>query len=130
MFKGTVYDKYAKIMGEVKKEFPAIDKISFFKICSKLSTWHYPKKRSKGQTLGKDEAMLYEWLINHEYNPSTVYKWLLALNTNKDNQEKLQKGVMSLKKAMKCNQPFKHITEIESEFMYHVKQCIKHYVIR
>jgi len=127
---GTVYDKYAKIHNELRQEFPKLDKKEFFKITATLSTWHYPKKRCKDQVLTKEQAMIYEWMLNNNYNPSTVYKWLLALNTNKDNQEKLKKGSMSLKKAMKCSKPFKHITEIEGEFMYHIKQCIQRYVIR
>jgi hypothetical protein len=128
--KGTVYDKYVKIHNEIRRDFPKFNKQDFFKITAKLSTWHYPKKRGKGQTLTKEEAMIYEWLLNNSYNPSTVYKWLLALNTNKDNHQRLQKGVLSLKKTMKYSQPFKHITEVESEFMYHVKKCFKHYIIR
>ena len=128
--KGTVYDKHVKVHNEVRKEFPDMDKKQFYKITAKLSTWHYPKKRWKGQTLTKDEAMIYEWMLNHNYNPSTVYKWMLALNTNKDNQEKLKNGTMSLKKAMRCSKPFKHVTKIDAEFMYHIKQCFQKYVIR
>lgn len=128
--KGTVYDKYVKIHNEIKKDFPNLGKKEFYKITAKLSTWHYPKKRWESQTLTKEETMIYEWMLNREYNPSTVYKWMLALNTNKDVQERLKNGVMSLKGAMKCAKPFKHITEVESEFMYHIKQCIQRYIIR
>ncbi len=128
--KGTVYDKYVRIHNTVRKIFPDIDKKKFFKIVATLSTWHYPKKRSDGQMLTKEQAMIYEWMLNNNYNPGTVYKWLLAMNTNKDNQDKLKKGSMSLKKAMKCAKPFKHISKIEAEFMYHIKQCIQKYVVR
>jgi len=126
----TVYDKYVRIHNHLKKDHPQITKEDFFKITSTLSNWHYPKKRWKGQTLTKDQAMIYEWMLNNKYNPSTVYKWFLAMKTNKDVQERMKKGTVSLKKAMKCNRPFKHITEIEAEFMYHLKQAMRHYIIR
>jgi len=127
---GTVYDKYAKIVKEIEKDFPDLDKKEFYRITAKLSTWHYPKKRWYSMTLAKDEAMIYEWMLNRGYNPSTVYKWMLAMNTNSDIQDKMKKGTISLKKAIKCAKPFKHATEIEKEFMYHVKQCISRYIIR
>ena len=127
---GTVYDKYVKIHNELRRDFPKLDKKEFFKITATLSTWHYPKKRWKGQTLTKEQAMIYEWMLNNNYNPGTVYKWLLALNTNKENQDKMKNGSMSLKKAMKCAKPFKHITEVEAEFMYYIKQCVQRYIIR
>ncbi|MFW6450428.1 MAG: hypothetical protein ACOCZ6_05220 [Nanoarchaeota archaeon] len=127
---GTVYDKYRKIFGEVKKAFPEIDQKEFFRITSKLSTWHYPKKRWDTMTLSKQETAVYEWMLNNEYNPSTVYKWMLAMNTTKDIQNKMKKGTVSLKQAIKCGKPYKHVTEVEAEFMYHIKQCIQRYVIR
>ena len=127
---GTVYDKYVRIHNQLRKDFPDMDKKEFFAITATLSTWHYPKKRWKGQKLTQRQAMIYEWMLNLSYNPGTVYKWLLALNTNKDNQDKMKKGVISLKSTMKCNKPFKHITEIEAEFMYHIKQYVQRYIIR
>ncbi len=128
--KGTVYDKYVRLHNDFRKDFPKLGKQEIYKIVAKLSTWQYPKKRWKGQTLTKEEAMIYEWMLNHSYSPNTVYKWLLAMKTNKDVHEKLKKGTVSLNKAIKCARPFKHITEIEAEFMYHVKQSIQKYIIR
>ena len=128
--RGTIYDKYVKIHNDLRRDHLQISKADFFKVTATLSTWHYPKKRWKGQTLTKEQAMIYEWMLNNNYNPNTVYKWLLAMNTNKENQDKLKKGVVSLKQAMKCNKPFKHVTEVEAEFMYHIKQCIQRYILR
>ncbi len=125
--KGTVYDKMRELKEGLNRDF-TINERELFKILSKLATWHYPKKRTKAMTLSKEEAMVYEFLLKNNYNPSTCYKWMLACNTNEDLQKRLMKGEISMRKAMQ--QPYRTITQTEHELLYQIKLCIKKYVIR
>jgi len=125
--KGTVYDKLRGLKEGLKVDFKLHER-DLFKILGKLSSWHYPKKRTKNMTLSRQEAMIYEFLITNNYNPSTCYKWMLACNTNEDLQKRLMKGEISMKKAMQ--QPYKNISQAEHELLYQIKFNIKKYVVR
>ena len=128
--KGTVYDKLRELKDKLKKDFSNLSEADLFRICGKLSTWHYPKKRTKSMGLSKDEAMIYEFLLNNGFNPSTVYKWMLACNTNEDVQKKLASGEISLKSALSRARPYKNVSQVEAELLYQIKVCIQKYVIR
>jgi len=81
-------------------------------------------------TLSKQEAMIYEFLLKKSYNPSTIYKWMLACNTNEDNLKRIQAGTISMKEAMRNSKPFNGLKQAEQELMYQIKLCVKKYIIR
>ncbi|MFH1972630.1 MAG: hypothetical protein ABIJ18_04095 [archaeon] len=126
--RGTVYDKMRVLKEGLKKEFKWLKDREMFGAMSKLSSWHYPNKRTKTMKLTNQEAMIYEFLLKNNYNPSTCYKWMLACCTNEDLQKKLMKGEISMKKAIQ--QPYGKLSQTEQEFLYQIKLCIKKYVIR
>jgi hypothetical protein len=126
----TVYDRYLKFQDLFKEEFPDLDDIRFFRMLGKLETWHYPSKRWNNMELSKEETKIYEWIVNKGYNPGTIYKWHRTLGFNKDIQEKIKNNSMSLNEAKTYPKPFRRLTELESELMYHIKQGIKHYLVR
>ncbi|MDD3175349.1 MAG: hypothetical protein PHU51_02635 [Candidatus Nanoarchaeia archaeon] len=126
----TIYDKLRKVNELVKKTFPNLDEKTLFRYSSKLATWHYPKKRSKTTILSSEEVALYELYLNNNYNPSTIYKWMLAGNCTESVQKKLMKGSIGLRKALSLPKPFKATNPIEQELMYQIKVCINKYVIR
>ncbi len=128
--KGTVYDKLRGLKDRLKMDFSEISAEDLFRICSKLATWHYPKKRTKAMMLSKNETMLYEFLLNNRFNPSTVYKWMLASSTTEDIQKKLMCGKISQKSAMSRAKPFKTLNQTEAKLLYQIKLCIQKYVIR
>ena len=130
VMKGTVYDKLRRVKELLHKDLKSFDERKLFMITSKLSTWHYPKKRTKKMTLSKDEAMVYEFYLNNGFNPSTVYKWMLACNTREDLQQRLMKGEIGLKDAMSQSRSYKSLSQVEAEFLYQVKLAIQKYVIR
>lgn len=125
----TVYDKLKTFKQNLFKEF-ALKESELFKVMSRLSTWHYPKKRSKNSKLSKQETMIYQWILNRNYKPATVYNWLLACNTNKEVQERLKSGTISLKKAMRLRKGYKALGQVDAEFLYQIKIAIQKYVIR
>ncbi|MCF7859924.1 MAG: hypothetical protein K9N07_11485 [Candidatus Cloacimonetes bacterium] len=128
--KDTVYDKYLKIKGLLGVDFPNLDEMRFFKMLGKLESWHYPNKRWNGMELSKEEADVYEWLVDRKYNPSTVYKWYRILGQNKEIKKKVKARVMSFNEAKTYSKPFRRMTELESELMYHIKKRIEQYIVR
>ncbi len=127
---GTVYDKLRLVKDSVKKELKDLKERDLFRITARLSTWHYPKKRTKNMKLSKTDAMVYEFCLNNNYNPSTVYKWMLACNSNKEVQEKLKNGEISLKKALSLPKFRRKITQMDSEMLYQIKMAIQKFVVR
>ena len=77
----TIYDKLKTLKEELKKELNLDDETKIFRMTAKLSTWHYPKKRSSQTTIDDAEKRLYEFYIIRKYNPPTAYKWMFACNT-------------------------------------------------
>lgn len=128
--KGTVYDKLRALQDHVKKELGYDNEKSLYEMTCKLSSWHYPKKRTKDMTINDKELKLYEFFINNDYNPSTVYKWMLACNTSDDILKKVKSGEIGLKKALSTAKPFKRLEQVEEEMMYRIKMSIKKYVVR
>lgn len=124
-----LYDKMRLVKEGVAKLLTLDDK-QLFKLLSRLSTWHYPKKRPKSMVLSKEEIVVYEWLTNNSYNPSTVYKWFLAYNNADVNRKHLiENGELSFSKAIK-NSKYKELSQIERELLYQFKVCVERYVIR
>ena len=126
----TVYDKLKRFKEAVLKDLNQIDERKIYKIVCKLSTWHYPSKRTPNMSLTKNEVALYEYMLNNEFNPSTVYKWKLACNTSKHVQEQLKSGQIGFKKALSQSKQFKQLSQVEAEFLYQVKLTIQKYIIR
>lgn len=128
--KDTVYDRLLKFQDMFKIEFSEFSDTKLFRMLGKLESWHYPSKRWKGMTLSQEEAMVYEWMLNNKYNPSTVYKWYRVLGQNKEIQEKVKNNAMSFNDAKTYPKPFRRLTMLESELMYHIKQCFDRYQVR
>ena len=129
MMRYDLYDKIRIVKEGVSKLLVLNDR-DLFKLLSRLSTWHYPKKRPKTMILSKNEIIVYEWLTNNSYNPSTVYKWFLAYNNADINKRHLiENGELSFKKAI-SNFKYKKLSQIEQELMYQFKVCIERYMIR
>lgn len=126
----TVYDRFVKFKVKLKKDFPELDDMKVYRLLGKLASWHYPKKRWTGIKLSKEEARLYEWILNFGCNPDTVYKWYRILGFNKEIQEKLRYKQITLKEAKTYNKPFRRLSSLESELMYQIRQSITRYLVR
>ena len=126
----TVYDKLKKLKKGLEKEVGKFGDGFLSLMMGKLERWHYPKKRTKGMTITKDEAMVYEYLRSNSLNPSTVYKWFLACSSTGTVAKQLREGTIGLKAALRGTRPFKQLTPTEAEFLFHIKSRIQKYVIR
>lgn len=130
VLKETVYDKFLTFKDLLKKDFEELDEVRFFRMLGKLESWHYPSKRWTGMTLSKEETKVYEWLVIKGYNPSTIYKWYRLLGFNKEIQEKIKNKYLSFNEAKAYSKPFKRLTTLESELMYHIKKKVDQYLVR
>ena len=58
--------------------------------------YHY---QQKSKPLSEDAGIIYEYLLTHNYNPYTVYKWFLLFLTDKAIQEDIENNNLSQSKA-------------------------------
>ena len=108
-----------------------MSQLELFNATQKLSNkWHY--KKSKDVELTKKEAMLYEWYLNHNYNPSTIYKWMLLIkDAPVEVKEQLQRGQIGVSKARKMIQEYKELNCVsQQEFIRLVADNVNRYLIR
>ena len=61
--------------------------------------------------LTQTELILYDFLLRNKYNPSTTYRWFLASRVPDDVKQKLEKGQISVKKAMEIAYNRKRVRE-------------------
>jgi len=69
------------------------------------------KKKRKQLDLTQTERILYDFLIRNKLNPSTIYRWFLAVRVPEDIKDKLAKGQISYKKAMEISYNRKRVRE-------------------
>lgn len=130
MTRETVYDRYLKLKAKLKKDYPDLTDKEFYKLAGKLASWHYKKKRWNGMELSKEEARMYEWILNQNYSPDTVYKWYRTLGFSKEIQEQIKNKKLTYNEAKTYPKPFRRLTSLESDFMYDIKQCFERYLVR
>lgn len=89
----------------IAKEFGDEQVRNLREIMPKLSSYHYNKK--KFVLLG-EERRLYNFMVEHSYNPFRVYRWLLLEKVPDDIKFQLRNGLMSQKTASKIKFKRKH----------------------
>ncbi|MBI2148968.1 hypothetical protein HYU23_04765 [Candidatus Woesearchaeota archaeon] len=63
---------------------------------SQCAHFHY---RQKNQPLNEECKVMYEYLLTHNYNPYTVYKWFLIFATDEIIREEIETNSLSQKQA-------------------------------
>lgn len=69
------------------------------------------QKKRKQLDLTKTERILYDFLLKNNLNPSTTYRWFLAVRVPEDIKEKLKRGQISYKKAMEISYNRKRVRQ-------------------
>ncbi len=80
----------------IKQKFPQNDVPNLLKLMSKIAHYHYNK--NKFLIIGF-ELELYKFLRENNYNPYTVYKWLLLENVPEDIRFRLRNNQLSQREA-------------------------------
>lgn len=74
--KMNIFDKLKQLQESVKNVYPEMTLEEFAKIIEFLANnWHGSKRKKIQLTL--KQLAVYEILTKEEYNPATVYRWLL-----------------------------------------------------
>jgi len=110
--KRSIFDKVNEIKKDLHQILPEIEGDKLIAMFSKIRTYYRHKKRGvpmgrkgwKGyRDLTLSERVLYDYLLKHNLNPCTTYRWFIATRIPDDVKEKLEKGQLSLKNAMKLS---------------------------
>ena len=110
------------------QEYMDIERDEILKIISRLVNGFHNKSIGK-KRLTKQEAAVYEILLNNKYNPSTVYRWLLVTGSPKEIQNKLRSGEITIKEALQLrNEIRKQFTTNDDKFIDEVIWCVEEYV--
>ncbi|MFH1053025.1 MAG: hypothetical protein V1740_01280, partial [Candidatus Woesearchaeota archaeon] len=109
--KVNIFKKVNQIKQDLKAIIPEIDSDKLIPIMSHCrrhygGKLHYgrrgtPNARLRGLT--KTEQLVYDYMIRQGYNPSTAYRWFLAVRLPEDVKEKLAKGLISYNVAMRIS---------------------------
>lgn len=110
--KVNIFDKVNEVKRDLQALLPEIEGDRLIAMFSKIRTYVAHKK--KGVPLGRKglkgyrkltpaESILYEYIIKRKMSPSTTYRWFLATRIPEDVKEKMNKGQLSVKKAMEIS---------------------------
>ena len=110
--KRNIFDKVNEVKRDINEILPEIEGEKLIRMLSKIRTYLAHKK--KGVPLGRrgwkgyrdltnNERILYDYLLRKGLNPSTTYRWFIATRIPTDVREKLQKGQLSMRKAMELS---------------------------
>lgn len=122
--KVSLFQRVAEIKKQLKQVLPEIEEsrlISMLGHCRMLYENHFyygrrtydpgEKKKRKQRKLTETERILYDFLLKNNLNPSTTYRWFLAVRVPDDIKDKLEKGQISYKKAMEISYNRKRVRE-------------------
>lgn len=113
----NIFEELENVKKLVRVHFSQEDIRDICPLLSKLATYHYNKR--KFILLGK-ERKLYYALIEHSYNPFTVYRWALLEQVPEDIKFQLRNNYLSQKKATKLFFERRH--ETETSLQLNIKQ--------
>ena len=122
--KVSLFDTVNKIKQQLKQILPEVEEgrlINMLCHCRRKyeGSLYYGRKtynkeeikNRKKLELTPTEMILYDFLLRNKYNPSTTYRWFLASRVPDDVKQKLQKGQISVKKAMEISYNRKRVRE-------------------
>lgn len=107
--KVPIFDRINRIKNDLNQLLPEIEEDRFLSMLSHIRNFHYGKlhygRRAVKENLKRkrelttNERIVYDYLLKHNLNPSTTYRWFVACRIPSDIKEKLAKGQISFKKA-------------------------------
>lgn len=111
-------EKLEQLRKQLNSRFPQLDMQHFKELMAKIAHHHYSKE--KGMLLGETRD-LYHFLIENNYNPFTVYRWLLLERIPEDIRFQIKEHRISQKKAI--SEAFKRRTETMQELGENIRQA-------
>lgn len=109
----NIFERVDEIKKQLKEILPEIEESRFLSMLSHCrrqyegNLYHGRRTTDKEEIkkrpvskLTESERIIYEFLLKNNLNPSTSYRWFLAVRVPEDIKEKLKRGNFSYKKAM------------------------------
>ena len=127
--KMNVLDKLRVLREHVNSVFPEMSLDEFRLNISFLSNCWHGNKRKKNVTLTKEQLTIYELLTKNDYNPATVYRWLLLATAPQEVRERVRSGQLSVRQALKVRKEHRQlVSTTEKQFIQAIIRCIENYV--
>lgn len=111
--KRSIFDKVNEIKQHLKEIIPEIKSDELIGILSRCRAYyegklHYgrrnvPDNKQMKRELTANERIVYEYLLKSKLNPPTTYRWFIATRLPQDVRERLAKGQIGQKQAMKIS---------------------------
>ncbi|MBS3107015.1 hypothetical protein J4419_05130 [Candidatus Woesearchaeota archaeon] len=109
--KVSIFQKVEEIRQRLKTVIPEVDSTRLLPMLSHCRR-HYEGKLYYGRRdhpdnrvreLTQAERIIYDYMLRSDLNPSTAYRWFIATRVPLDIKEKLERGLISQKKAMEIS---------------------------
>lgn len=119
----NIFDECFRIRQELNRIIPEVKPEGLLKILARCRRYYegslyYGRRVKKDQAKSKKkeelttiERLVYDYLLRNKLNPSTTYRWFLVVRVPSDVKEKLEKGLISVKKALEINRNRKKAQE-------------------
>lgn len=111
-------EKLEQLRKLLLSRFPSMEMHEFRETMAKIAHHHYNKQ--KGMLLGETRE-LYNFLIENNYNPFTVYRWLLLERVPDDIRFQIKNKQISQKNAI--SKAFERRIETMQEMRMSIKQA-------
>lgn len=107
--KVNIFRVVDKIKQELKAVIPEVEDDKLIFIMSHCRSYyggklHHGRRggpNQKPRELTHTERLVYDYMLRNKLNPSTAYRWFLATRVPDDVKEKLAKGQIGVKVAMR-----------------------------
>lgn len=119
-----IFEKVERIKRQLNKVLPEIDPNRLLEMLCHCRRYYegnlyygrrtsdpQEKKKRKKIELSRAEHLLYDFLQRNDLNPSTTYRWFLACRLPAQIKEKLERGEVSVKVAMRTAYNHKRVRE-------------------
>ena len=100
-------EKLNRLREQLGSRLPAVNMQYLTKMMCQIAHYHYNKKQT---ILLGDEKTIYTFLVEKNYNPFTVYRWLLLERVPEDIRFQLRERKISQKKASRIAFKRRHET--------------------
>lgn len=123
----NIFEKIEAVKKLVSSQYGSLDSEELLDLVRVCARFHYKKQAS----LSKNQAKMYELLINNNYNPDTVYKWLLLTKSHPELKSKLKVRAISQRKAFIEKNNVETVESYsEQDLLRDIIHCVERYIIR
>ena len=109
----SIFDKTNRIKQDLKELIPELEGDKLLAALSHIRNFYYkklhygragiPENRKRKRNLTTFEKIILDYMLKNNLNPSTTYRWFIAIRVPDDIKEKLSKGKLSIRKAMQIS---------------------------